>query len=499
MSHRKPNARRWRGAPIALALGLSTGLVACDSLLEVDLPSQLTDEALDDPASAETQVTSAIAHFECGYSTWAYFIAGDEDSMDPQGAVYYASGAHVFQTGTETGNCDANAQSTGHYTEWVVSRKMAADVYGRLTSDWAGVANAQQLAAIAALYVAANVEIFGELFCEMAIDGGPLLTPSATLDEANAWVQRSLDIIGTIGDFEMPHGITPGPGGAQALAHALRSRILWAQGDLSGAATAGALVPEGFVAHATRGGGLQRRNKVYQQGTSSGYSAVAPVNDWWSGDPNPATGQPWPAVIPFTGYVDLGILPTDGRAVWDDNGLPVRLAGSYLKPEDAAAIMDTRVTHFTKSLQGGSTGEVPNKYTGDEDPIPFVNWEEIWLIRAEAAGGQTAIDLVNDIRAAHGLPLVTYADPSDATQIRYMIIEEKRRSLWLEGRYIMTKIQNTDLLWFPRAQGATLSQGAQYFGGVRRLMPNNEYELNPNLTLDDRATGCAPAEAPVLF
>ena len=499
MSDRKLKARRRRMPAMALTLGLSATFVACDSLLEVDLPSQLTDEALDDPTSAATQVSSAIAHFECGYSTYTYFIAGDEDSMDPQGGVYYASGAHRFPAGTQTGNCDSNAQGTGHYTEWVVSRKMASDVYGRLTSDWSGVVDSQELAAIAALYVAANVEIFGGLFCEMAIDEGPLLTPDATMDVADQWVQRALEIIASIDDFEMPYDITPEDGGAEALAYALRSRILWAKGDLPGAAAAAVNVPEGFVAHVTRGGGLQRRNRVYQQGTSAGYSAVAGVNDWWTGAPNPATGLAWPAVIPFTGYLNLGILPTDGRAVWDDNGLPVRMAGPYLKLEDATAVMDTRVTHFTKSLGGGNTGEVPNKYTADEDPIPFVNWEEIWLIRAEAAGGQTAIDLVNDIRAAHNLPLVSYADPGNATQIRYMIIEEKRRSLWLEGRYIMTKIQNTDLLWFPRAQGITPSQGATYLGGVRRLMPNNEYELNPNLTLDDRATGCPPAEAPVLF
>ena len=37
------------------------------------------------------------------------------------------------------------------------------------------------------------------------------------------------------------------------------------------------------------------------------------VIDFWEGDPNPVTGQPWPAVLPFTGYRNLGILE-DGRA-----------------------------------------------------------------------------------------------------------------------------------------------------------------------------------------
>ena len=77
----------------------------------------------------------------------------------------------------------------------------------------------------------------------------------------------------------------------------------------------------------------------------------------------------------------------------------------------------------------------PIKYADEAADIPLVNWREIWLIKAELEGGQNAINLVNEIRAEDNrlfgleLPLVTYADPSNATQIRYMIIEEKRRVL----------------------------------------------------------------------
>ena len=53
------------------------------------------------------------------------------------------------------------------------------------------------------------------------------------------------------------------------------------------------------------------------------------------------------------------------------------------------------------------------------------------------------------------LPRVTYADPSDAAEIRLMIIEERRRQLFLEARFWSTKIRNTDLLWFPRGEGNT--------------------------------------------
>lgn len=485
----------------ALSVGMGAG---CDSLLEVDLPSQLTDDALDDPAGAVDQVNSFIAHFECGYSTFAYWIAGAEDAMDPQGAVYYASGAHLFDTTPDSGGCDQNAQDTSFYTQFTVTREMAENLYDKLNGEnaWTSeqVPQKDRYSAIASLYAAASIEWFGDLFCEMAIDVGEKLTPDQTLDVANQWLDRAFTHISATGDFELPHEITGSDdgAGATALANALRARILWAKGDLAGAAQAAARVPMGFNAYVTRGGGLTRRNKVYQQGTETRYASIAGVNDWWTGDPNPATGLDWPSVIPFTGYLNLGVLP-NGRAVRDD-GLPIRTAGPYRTAAESDAVSDPRVPHeFSSALQGGGTGEVPIKYTSDTDPIPFVNWEEIWLIRAEAAGGATAISLVNDIRSAHGLPLVTYADPANAVQIRQMIIEEKRRSLWLEARYIATKIQNTDILWFPRAQGRTPSQGVEYLGGVRMLMPNSEFELNPNLTLSDRATGCPDAERPVRF
>jgi hypothetical protein len=490
---------RWRSLIVAASV---LGVTACDGLLDVDLPSQLTDQALEDPNGAGDQVNSVIAHFECGYSTFAYWIGGSEDVLDPQGAVYYASGAHRYDAFPDSGDCDQTAQSGAFYTQFTVASAMARSVYDRMNGEaaWtdAQVPNKQRLSTISALYTAASLDWFGELFCEMTVDAGPLMNPDQTLALADDWVERALGHISADGDFELPHEITPGPGGAEALAYALRARILWAQGDLPGAADAASMVPQGFVAHVTRGGGLTRRNKVYQQGTETRYASVAGVNDWWEGPPNPATGAAWPDVIPFTGYLHLGILP-DGRAVRDD-GLPIRLDGPHRTAVEDAAVADTRVpTQFSNALQGGGTGYVPVKYTSDSDPIPFVNWEEIWLIRAEAEGGQAAIDLVNEIRAAHELPLVTYADPNSAVQIRQMILEEKRRSLWLEARYLATKIQNTDVLWFPRAQGRTPSQGVEYLGGVRLLMPNGEYDLNENISRADRATGCAVEQRPVLF
>ena len=108
-----------------------------------------------------------------------------------------------------------------------------------------------------------------------------------------------------------------------------------------------------------------------------------------------------------------------------------------------------------------------------------------------------AIAFINQLRTAAGLPLVTGTYSQD--QVDNLIIEERRRALWLEGRFWSTKIQNTNKLWFPRRVGDWINPAASYVlnGGVRLLMQQDEYQINPNLSLADRGTGCAAAQAPV--
>jgi hypothetical protein len=250
--------------------------------------------------------------------------------------------------------------------------------------------------------------------------------------------------------------------------------------------------------------------------TDISFSGMLGVNDWWDPSvrsPNPVTGQPWPDPIPFTGYIFLGIMP-DGRTLEAGN-LPVTWAEEQ---RDAAeqpislgntAVPDTRVPHIYKSIQGPGKQEVPAVYVAEDDDIPYMTWEELKLIQADseleiggAANLQNAIDLVNELRAAKGLPeisgayLTTLTDGTDDfNEVRYMLIEERRREFFAEGgRYWSTKIQNTDVLWFPRLQGATPFQGYNLQGAVRQLFAADEYEQNDHFVdrggLDARGTGC---------
>jgi hypothetical protein len=500
MNHLIQKTKR-KGKEVALILVTVGGLTACSDLMEVSLPASLTEQVLEDAASAENQVFSVMAFFECSYSDLTHEALGFEDLWERLTGV---SAPADYDYATSSGSCDGSDSNAAYYRNLQVSRVMGENVYERLTNDWtdADVPGRAKLQALAALYVAANIEVLGTFFCDMTFDAGPMQSPTQVLSLGETWLTTAMGHITALGDFPIDNGISTS---AMTVAWGLKARIKWLKGDLPGALADLANVPQGFEAVVSRETGPQRRTKVFSAGLDNPWSGMYPGPfDWWVPQAivvdknNPITGVPWANPIPFTGYVDIGLL-ADGRAVRAD-GLPIRVG------VDAGAVTETdaggRVPLVVQLPLGGTVlASSPSKYLSEGDDIPWISWREMWLIAAEAEGGQLAIDRVNDLRTFHGLPLVTYlTGASSAQDIRYMIIEERRRELFAEGgRFWATKLQNLDLLWFPRNQGVMPTQGWSLFGGVRVLMDTGEYTENPNLSLDSRGTGCTVAEGrPIL-
>jgi hypothetical protein len=500
-----------------LALG------ACDSLLEVELPHLLTQTAIKDISSAEIQVNSAIALFECAYSANGVTALGHEGYMESIAGVF--GGGYGYTVNAAGGTCDSSSTSVAWFDQMMGSRAMLVTqpsrlvptakgtvtsefpagkgVYDRIQDEWgvANVRNGERLSAIAAMYVAMNLTYFGEFLCELAIDGSDLITPPEVLALAETWIGTAQTHITNNGDFAMPFGVAPS---AANLALAVRARARWADRDYAGAAADAAAVlaadPD-FRAVISREAGTTRRNKIFHHSTDVGFGQLLGVHDWWvpsSRRPNPATGALWPNPIPFTGAIFLGIMP-DGRTLEAGN-LPVRWAQEARdvnrNPVSLAngAVADTRLPTTYKSIQGPGLHELPDVYASDDDDIPYMTWEELTLIRADRelelgapANLTTAIGYVNAIRTDKGLPTVSGAylttltdGTNDAAEVRALLFEERRREFFAEaGRFWSTKIQNTDIAWFPRAEGQTPFQRYNWQGGVRQIMPTAEYEQNP--------------------
>lgn len=529
--------RRRRGVHRALVLGASLGVLGgCESLLEADLPHVLTDDAIAAARTAELQVNSAIALFECGYTAFGLMGLGHEDVME---SIAGSAQQHQYNLTPVTGNCDLTSQSTASFDQIMGTRAMistdpaklvagsegkATGVYDRINGEWKGQLGRQgeRFSAIAAIYMGASLAHMGEFFCELAFDGSDLVKPTEVLKLGDTWItDRALQHIQTHGDFAMPNGIAPS---ARLMALSIRSRIRWANRDYTGAAADASTVLAAnptFNAWITRETGMTRRNKIFHSATAVGFSSGLGVNDWWNPSlrsPNPVTGQQWPSPIPHTGYLFVGIMP-DGRALESGN-LPVLWAQESRNAQgnpislNNGAVPDTRVQHIRKSIQGPGLHEVPARYSSEDDDVPYMTWQELRLILADEALAQGnlqgAIDQVNTIRTAHRLPTISGAYRAtllgSKNAVRHMLLEERRREFYAEGgRYWSTKIQNTDVLWFPRGEGVTPSNSYVLQGGVRLPMPDDEYQGNPKFLarggLAARGTGCRDlpgAQAPVI-
>ena len=487
-----------------LALVLSMAVVAgCESALEVELPGQITPDGLYQPGQAALLVNSSIAHIECAYSD---FIAtqGSGGADVYQKPWFFFGTSHEYEPFISTAQCNTGEFSWGWWSWMQAGRFMGEQAYESITG-WtaAEVQNRERLLAQAALYSAIPYGLIGEVTCEASYEGGPLMAWDESLAKAEEWLTKSLQHINTGGDFALANGISSS---AKTMATALRARYRFARGDLAGAVTDAAAVPTGFRAYISRDAVADRtrQNRVNEAHHSTGLGTIQGPITWWSGPPDPNTGQAWPAVIPFTGYQFLAI-SADGRAVTEDrypitSELPPAAQGVTRRADpstvDPNAVKDPRVDVF---LHEKLTVSYPwwqtRKYRAPGEDMTMVSWEEMRLIQAEIAGGQGAIDRVNEIRTAYNLPPVTYANPGNATQIKNMLIEENRRSLFLEGTgFYTTKLRHN--LWFPRGVGFTPGTVARgYQGGVRMVMPDNEFELNENFDMSDRATHCPQGQA----
>ena len=510
-----------RVAGAALAFGLMLGLGGCSNIFDVSLPAQLTSDALDDPVGATTQINSIIVMFENSMSDFKYIIHGHEDG----GEIAFASPSisnSLFAYSATAPDFSAT-NTTGQPGGFLQARLFAKSLHEKLDKSWtvAQVPKRLQYLAISSLYEGAVYAWMGSTLCEGTLDGGKVLSQADMYALADQTLTRAITEIGAAGgDFAMPFNIT---GSALTMAYGFRAQNRWMSGDMAGATADAVKIPNKYYAYLTREATSVRRNLPYYNGPEAKFGILQRTITWWQGgnrQPNPATGQKYADPVPFTGYTNLGILP-DGRAIRDD-GLPIRVkppagwaVGTDVNRNAAiedAAVADVRVP-FQLLLAGSFSGlqEVSTKWpscaatvcgnfaggTGESAYVPLVNWKEMVLIRAEAAGGQAAIDLVNTIRASDGMPAVTYLAPGDANGIRWMILEERRRALLQEGRFYYSKLKNLDLAWFPRLQGnMPTSQGA-YQGGVRLTMPDTEYQLNTNIgDLNMRGAGCDAASRP---
>ena len=424
-------ARARRGVlSLATLVSILGTVVACNSndLLAVDTPGSVPVSMIDDPKNAELAVNSAVADFECAFGAMVAVegIISDELADAQLGAAawpYDRRDANTQTNGSYGTNLCNNNQTPGIYTPLATARWDADHALTNL-NKWTDeeVPNRQALIAKASLYAGFSYAALGMSMCEAAFDLGPQVDQAGMFALAE---QRFSDAI-TAGQATNEDDIVNA-------AYVGRARVRLFQGNKTGAAEDAALVPAGFVLNAANDATDNRLyNRIYA-----------------------VTQQ-------FGDYTVEGL------------SLNLRTEKGQVDPRSASTETDTRPADAKSVIY------VPNKYAaGDAAPTRIASYEEAQLILAEAQGGSAAVTAINGLRAAAGL--LPYTGPTDDASIQALVIDERRRALFLEG-FRNYDLQRFDLPFNP-AVGTPFPLKGGTYGNTRCLpLPDIERFNNPNIT-----------------
>lgn len=409
---------------------LSTPMIGCSVLdkgLEATAPDRIETSVLETPSNAGLLVTSAIGNFECALKSYivdAAMASGEFMDATPTAANWAFDRRDTDPTADTryaTNGCDVY----GIYTPIQVARG-TADRTLELLQGWsdAQVVSRQDLIAKAAAYAGYSRILLGEGFCTTAINQSPEMSSAEVFASAEATFTTAITAAQAAGDQQILN-----------MAYVGRARARLDQGNTAGATADAGLVPAGFVINASaENAPTIRRNRV-QDFNQAGLVSVAPS------------------------YRNL-TLPAAG----------------------GGTVPDTRVA-VTNAGRNGTDNRTPlyiqTKYAASTTAIPIASYKEAQLIVAEVAGGQTAVNIINALRTARGLPTFSSTDP---VAIAAEVTESRRRELFLEGQHLYD-VRRLDVPLDPAAgipYSTVYLKGGNY--GTARCFPVPDVERlnNPN-------------------
>jgi hypothetical protein len=422
---------RRRGARSLVVLALAAAVfIACDTtrLLDVTTPNQVPVSILDEPGNAALMVNSLIGDYQCAHGSAVVveaLISGEMNDAQLGAAQwdYARRTANTLTNGVYgTAGCAAT-QSPGIYLPLSTARFDADHAIANLKA-WtdAQVPGRTGLLALANLYAGFSYSFLGMSMCQAAFDNGPAVNQKGMFALAE---QRFTDAIAA--------AQTVGADSVKFAAYVGRARVRLYQGNSAGAIADAQLVPKGFVMNAsTSGTALRLYNRVF-------------------------------AVTKQYGFYSI---PAISQNMKTENG--------EVDPRSATQLANTRSANNNATIV-----YTANKYiTGDAAPIPLARYEEAQLILAEAKGGAAAVAIINAMRA--DVPLQPYVGATDATSIQNLVIDERRRVLFLEGtrNYDVERFK----IPFNPPVGDPFPVGGGTYGNTSCLpLPDVEKNNNPSL------------------
>ena len=398
-----------RKRPWLLVLGVLPLLVvttACDSLLDVDVPGFVTVDALDDPDLAETLVLSVQGDFECGFVDYMRYPGQwFELFLNMSGSRPDAlSGLRSALVDVYADPCDSGTGPVWSLQQLPRQQAVRAVFYLTEVYPAGTVDDLDFLVAKARMYEGYSIQLLGEMFCGVTFDGGPLNTRAETYAVAEGKFAEAM----TRAAAAIAAGSRTSE--AQAVldgARVGRARASLYLGNTADVMTYAGAVTAGFQYLSTYETSPGRRNNRINEQDNVG-----------------------DAMMPHEHYKQLTI-EADGT----------------LTQSSATGILDPRVPIDEPAGALGQRGvlqrRIQMKYPSEGSDIPFATWREAQLMMAEVQGGAAAVIIIDNLRAStQGLPpdidssawpLPAYAGGTSASELDFLVKEERRRELWMQG------------------------------------------------------------------
>ena len=417
-----------------IVFALST-VAACDSLLEVDIPGNITESELNDPVLAPDLVASVEAAFDCMLATHIEEIGRWSNDF-----YHTGRGTGMIYTTTRTTevvdfiqvDCTQPGPTRSAavwlpLTTTIAQGEQATELIGAFPDN--EVEHKAFLLAKAAAYTGYAYQIAGEAMCQMAFDGGPPETPAQAWTRAEGKFTDALTLAGQA--TSAPSGDDVASIRNMAYVGRARARLHL---NVAGVVADADQVTAGFERFAQMDAGTQRRyNRVYLRNNEDEANSVHPK------------------------YLNLMVEGVPELRVVSDS------IGNV--SQDAVTIVWTQ-----------------QKYLSLAADIPFSTWREAQLMIAEVDPTRS-VAIIDNLRAVPwGLPAYS---GGTAIEILETVLEERRRELWLQGNKLgdMLRVQaRADLPDIPGYLFDTgLNQRGQAYGPETCYpLPFSETENNPN-------------------
>jgi hypothetical protein len=443
LSQSTTTARRSRQGIILFGAALAlSGLVACDSLLDVPVPSRVPADPIETPANAVLLTNGAISDFDCALGS--FIVVGGEltDELEDatETAARWVYDKRVVPTDQQL-YAIADCDDEGTYIPSNRARESADNVMRILqnaTDDEmpAGVSRDSLIATLAAYGGYARIQL-GEMFCSSVISTlnpdatityGPELTPQQMFQSADSSFTLAITTAQSSGNNQ----------DAIQMAYIGRARAELDQGLWDDAKADAQQISNVNYDHVATASGttVRRQNRVWSE--NNGTSIASSVG------------------------------PRYQHMTYD--GVP----DSRVKADSVNALPS----------ESGVIEWAQEKYADAGTPIPIASWTEAQLIIAEADARtghpSDAITIIDALHARAGLP--AYSGATDQTSVIAQVIEERSRELFLEGQRLYDVIRNN--LSLQPAPGTPYRNGGNYGADGSQLclkLPDIERANNPNL------------------